>query len=130
MFSRAFLFILLLAFVAMASPSQAADNYPYAVVQVLDKITTARQRVAIPVGKSMAIGTLRIGVRTCQKSSPEEKPEVIAFLEIYDLKQEEDKKKPIFTGWMFKSSPSLSTLEHAVYDVTVVDCSSASTKSN
>ena len=28
----------------------------------------------------------------------------------------------IFSGWMFKSSPALSALEHPVYDVGVLDC--------
>ena len=29
---------------------------------------------------------------------------------------------PIFTGWMFASSPSLNAIEHPVYDVWVIDC--------
>ncbi len=28
----------------------------------------------------------------------------------------------IFSGWMFKSSPALNGVEHAVYDVWVIDC--------
>ena len=28
----------------------------------------------------------------------------------------------IFSGWMFASSPGVSALEHAVYDLVVVDC--------
>ena len=28
----------------------------------------------------------------------------------------------IFRGWMFASSPALNPLEHAVYDVWVIDC--------
>jgi hypothetical protein len=30
-----------------------------------------------------------------------------------------------FVGWMFASSPALSALEHAVYDVWVIDCTTA-----
>ncbi|MBY0422450.1 MAG: DUF2155 domain-containing protein [Parvularculaceae bacterium] len=32
----------------------------------------------------------------------------------------------IFSGWMFASSPGLSALDHPVYDVWVIDCSTAS----
>jgi hypothetical protein len=28
----------------------------------------------------------------------------------------------VFTGWMFASSPSVSAMEHPVYDVWVIDC--------
>ncbi|MGD9799466.1 MAG: DUF2155 domain-containing protein [Parvularculaceae bacterium] len=32
----------------------------------------------------------------------------------------------IFSGWMFASSPALNGLEHAVYDVWVIDCKTVS----
>jgi hypothetical protein len=35
-----------------------------------------------------------------------------------------DKPEPIFSGWMFASSPALSALENPVYDVSVLDCKS------
>ena len=31
---------------------------------------------------------------------------------------------PLFEGWMFASSPALSGLEHAVYDLTMLSCNS------
>ncbi len=33
----------------------------------------------------------------------------------------------VFSGWMFASSPALNPLEHAVYDVWVIDCKTVST---
>ena len=33
------------------------------------------------------------------------------------------KGQSIFSGWMFASSPALSALEHPIYDVWVIDCS-------
>lgn len=30
--------------------------------------------------------------------------------------------KPVFSGWMFASSPALSSMDHPVYDVWVIDC--------
>ena len=32
-------------------------------------------------------------------------------------------RQQFFAGWMFASSPALSALEHSVYDVWVIDCS-------
>ena len=36
----------------------------------------------------------------------------------------------VFSGWMFASSPALSAMEHAIYDVWVVDCINASSSSD
>ena len=66
-------------------------------------------------------GSLKIIAHTCTKSPPEEPPENKAFLEVWDIKYDQEDKK-IFNGWMFSSSPSISALEHAVYDVWIIDC--------
>ena len=52
---------------------------------------------------------------------PEEPPESAVFLEIVEIRPDED-PAPLFTGWMFASSPALSALEHPVYDVWVLEC--------
>ena len=41
-----------------------------------------------------------------------------------------EEPQAIFSGWMFASSPALSAMESAVYDVWVIDCMSASTESS
>ena len=46
------------------------------------------------------------------------------MLDIVDVKPGQP-PAPLFTGWMFASSPALSALEHPVYDVWVIDCSAA-----
>lgn len=33
-----------------------------------------------------------------------------------------DTDAPVFSGWMFASSPGLSALEHPVYDIWLIDC--------
>ena len=72
----------------------------------------------------VTFGTLEIVVRSCHKRPPEEPPESAAFLEVTDIKPNED-PAPLFSGWMFASSPALSALEHPVYDVWVIDCRTA-----
>ena len=69
-------------------------------------------------------GSLKIIANTCKKSPPEEPPENYAFLEIWEVTDDAKDKtnKKIFSGWMFSSSPSISALEHAVYDIWIIDC--------
>jgi len=92
-----------------------------AVLRGVDKITGRVRDIEIETGRTAEFGTLQIVVRTCYKRPPEETPEVTAFLEITDIPPEQEPRE-IFTGWMFASSPALSALEHAVYDVWVIDC--------
>lgn len=106
-----------------------AQTMPFAELQILDKVTTQKQILRLPMGRASVIGGLRIVPRRCDIYAVDSKTEAAAFLEIYDAKRAEI-KKPIFSGWMFKSSPSLSALEHAIYDVVVLSCAKSAGQSN
>jgi len=98
---------------------------PVALLQGLDKITARVSKFEAPVGTPVRFGTLLIRVRDCEKNPPEEPPESAAFLEIDEVRPGEVNLR-VFSGWMFGSSPALSTLEHPVYDVNLLDCKPAS----
>ncbi|MEM7225775.1 MAG: DUF2155 domain-containing protein [Pseudomonadota bacterium] len=104
--------------VALAVPGTA-------VLQGLDKITARISTFEAPVGDAVRFGSLEIVARACHKRPPEEPPESAAFLEIVDVRPDSP-AVPLFTGWMFASSPSISAVEHAVYDVWVIDCKNRS----
>jgi hypothetical protein len=94
---------------------------PIAVMQGLDKITARVSRFDTLVEKPVSFGTLSIVVRDCEKSAPEERPENAAFVQIYESRPGEERRR-LFSGWMFSSSPALSALEHPVYDVNLLEC--------
>jgi len=105
----------------LIAPDARADPYSLAVLQTLDKVTAMVSTIEVPVGETAHFGTLEIAVRTCDKRPPEEPPESAAFLDIMEARQGEPPTR-LFRGWMFASSPALSAMEHAVYDVWVLDC--------
>jgi hypothetical protein len=98
---------------------------PVALLQGLDKITARVSKFEAPVGAPVRFGTLSIRVRDCEKNPPEETPESAAFVEIDEMRPNEDKTR-LFSGWMFASTPALSALEHPVYDVNLLECKAAS----
>lgn len=104
-----------------AADALAQDRGAIAVLRGLDKVTARISTIEAPIGETVRFGTLRILAQTCRSRPPEEPPETTAFLEITDIKPGETPVR-LFTGWMFASSPALSALEHAVYDVWVIDC--------
>ena len=90
-------------------------------IGALNKVSGKVSKLIIEDDGEIFFGSLKIIAHTCTKSPPEEPPENKAFLEVWDIKYDQEDKK-IFNGWMFSSSPSISALEHAVYDVWIIDC--------
>lgn len=109
-------------------------------LKALDKITARVSAFKAVIDQPARFGALQIIARNCHKRPVEETPETAAFLEITDLGPAYLKQllqpvnltapallrpegKLVFSGWMFASSPALSALEHPIYDISVIDCS-------
>jgi hypothetical protein len=110
---------------APPAATAAAPAVTVAILQGLDKTTARVSTVEAPLDKPVRFGTLVITARACNKQPPEEPPNTTAFLEIDEARaqgQASTDVQHLFSGWMFAQSPALSTLEHPVYDVTVLDC--------
>jgi len=117
-----------LAHAQTAAPATAAAPQMIAVLQGLDKTTARVSTVEAPLNQPVRFGTLVITARACDKKPPEEPPNTAAFLEIDEARpqgQAATDVQHLFSGWMFAESPSLSALEHPVYDVTLLDCKTA-----
>jgi len=126
-----FAVLALLILSVAAIPAQAqSEQIPGALLRGLDKITARITTFTVPIDQEVRFGTLRIIAHTCLKRPPEETPEVAVFLEIDEERPGVAGRLPLFSGWMFASSPALSALEHPVYDVWVIDCSTASDDSD
>ena len=103
--------------------TEAAERIPgnALVLQGLDKVTARISTLHIKIGETVDFGTLKITLRACEKTPPEDPPEATAFLDIIE-QRDDDAPISLFHGWMFASTPALSALEHPVYDVWVLEC--------
>lgn len=93
-----------------------------AVLQGLDKITGRVFTLRTSLGKPINFGRLQVIVRKCYKTSPEEIPESIAEIDIFETPPEGKEKTLVFRNLMYASSPSVSALDHPVYDVWIKEC--------
>ncbi len=96
-----------------------------AVVQALNKTTAKTSIIDLKIGEKISFGSLKIIAYKCWQSPLEQKPENKILLEIFEFKNESEEKsseKRIFYGWMFSSSPSISGLEHPIYDIIALNC--------
>ena len=93
------------------------------VLQGLDKITARITTLTTSIDAPLRFGTLEFTVNRCAFRPPEEPPENVAFLTIFDRGHDPSlAPKPVFAGWMFSSSPAVSAMEHPVYDITLLKC--------
>ena len=93
-----------------------------AVLGWLDKVTARVNTLRVSVDERVRFGTLEIAVRSCFARPPEEPPENVAYIEVWQLKSGQELPDTVFQGWMFSSSPALSAMEHPVYDIWVLEC--------
>ena len=94
------------------------DETLMAEISILNKITTKVDRVKIALKENFHYQELKIYAIDCHVSGPYEKSEVGIYLNIHHL----DSKEKIFNGWMLKTLPSISSMEHPIYDIWVEDC--------
>ena len=96
-----------------------------ATLQALEKITGRVRAIAAPFGVPVTFGALEITVRDCRIRPARDVPDSGAFLEVNERRPGETALARVFTGWMFAASPAVSALEHPVYDVWLLSCSTA-----
>lgn len=99
------------------------------VLRALDKITGQTKTFEVNIGDTVKFGSIYVIPRSCRKALPIEPPESAAFLQIWEITPNKEAQW-IFSNWMFASGPALSTMDHPVYDIWVLDCKNASTISS
>ena len=120
------LLVCLAAALALASPALAETiANPVAQFSGLDKITGRITTFDVYIDETVQFGALQITPRACYTRPPTETQRTSVFVEVdqVSLKGSIDR---IFTGWMFADSPALNAIDHAVYDIWLLDCKQSS----
>ncbi len=116
----------LIAAVALVSPAAAETiANPVAQFSGLDKITGRITQFDVYINETVQFGALQITPRACYTRPPTETQRTSVFLEV-DQVALTGKIERIFTGWMFADSPALNAIDHAVYDIWLLDCKRSS----
>jgi len=117
--------LLTAALLALAGtiPGQAQPvANPVATFAGLDKITGRITRFDVYIDETVLFGALEITPRACyNRPSSDSVQRVSAFLEVNQMSLDGSSER-IFTGWMFADSPALNAVDHAVYDVWLIEC--------
>lgn len=112
---------------AVAS-ADAAEATPMeervATIGLLNKRNNVSQDLEMKPGEERVVGDVILRLAACERTAPWEMPrETGAFVQLLVRERgEESSYRKVFSGWLFKNSPSLNVVEHPVYDVWVKDC--------
>jgi len=98
-------------------------NERVAVLGLLNKRNNVAEEIKLKPGEAREIGQVIIRLSACERTAPWELPqETGAFVQVDIRERGQQQHSRVFSGWLFRESPSLSVVEHPVYDVWVKDC--------
>ena len=91
-----------------------------ALLRGLDKVTGRSTDIPLGIGEASRFGRLEVRLGECRYPAGNPASDAYAQLVISDLVR----RQVVFSGWMIASSPALSALDDARYDIWVVTCES------
>jgi hypothetical protein len=93
-----------------------------AVLGILNKRNGIVQNVALHPGQSVKWKDVIVRLRACEMTAPWEAEKLTgAFVQV-DVQRPDRNWGRVFSGWLYKESPSLNVVEHPVYDVWPKSC--------
>ncbi len=94
----------------------------YIDIKILDKISSKNTLIKLINGETLKYKDLSIKSLKCKNSEFDDNPEIIAYIQVKDLSNQNNDGVFVFNGWMFSSSPSIAPFDHPVYDIWLVKC--------
>lgn len=114
---------------AVGAPAPGSDNggtpmaERVAVLGLLNKRNNLTEEIRLKPGEVREIGPVIVRLSACERTAPWELPqETGAFVQVDIRERGEPRHRRVFSGWLFRESPSLNVVEHPIYDVWVKDC--------
>ncbi len=104
------------------APGTTPMNERVAVLGILNKRNGISRDIRLRPGQAVRVDDLIVRLRACETTPPWEFDQLTgAFVQV-DVQQPEGNWNRVFSGWLYKESPSLNVVEHRVYDVWPKSC--------
>jgi hypothetical protein len=93
-----------------------------AVIGVLNKRNGIERDLTMKPGQAFRVGDVIVRLRACETTAPWEAQKLTgAFVQV-DVRNPQDKFERVFSGWLYKETPSINVVEHPVFDVWPKSC--------
>jgi len=93
-----------------------------AVLGFLNKRNGLSRDLRLRPGQAIRIGDAIVRLRACETSAPWEVQHLTGAFVQLDVRNAQDQMQRVFSGWVYKETPSLNVVEHPIYDVWPKSC--------
>ena len=94
-----------------------------ATLGILNKRNGLSRDLIMKPGEAVRINDAVIRLKACDQTEPWEREQLTgAFVQLIVKNPAGEKWRKVFSGWLYKETPSLNVVEHPVYDVWVKAC--------
>ena len=92
------------------------------VLRLLNKRNGQMREFSLRPGQAVRAGDVIVRLRACETTAPWEIQQLTgAFVQV-DVRNPQGQFQRVFSGWLYKETPSLNIVEHAIYDVWPMSC--------
>ena len=93
-----------------------------ATIGLLNKRNGLWRDLTMKPGEAKRIGDVVVRLKACETTAPWEQDKLTgAFVQVI-VHGSDNKWRKVFSGWLYKESPSLNVVEHPIYDVWTKAC--------
>jgi hypothetical protein len=93
-----------------------------AVLGLLNKRNGIVRDLTLRPGQAIRVKDVVVRLRACETTAPWESEKLTGAFVQLDVQRTDSLWARVFSGWLYKESPSLNVVEHPVYDVWPKSC--------
>ena len=120
-----YLIVLIYFFLATTTSTLFAlegNEESFVEIKILDKVSSKSFLLKLKIGEKKKYNNLLIKSLKCKNSEFDDNPEIIAYIQVQDLTDQNRDEVFIFNGWTFSSSPTINPFDHPVYNIWLTKC--------
>ena len=93
-----------------------------AVIGLLNKRNGLSRDLTLRPGQAARVGDVIVRLRACETTAPWEIQQLTGAFVQLDVRQRDGRYQRVFSGWLYKETPSLNVVEHPIWDVWPKSC--------
>lgn len=91
-------------------------------LRLLNKRNGQMREFQLRPGQAARIGDVIVRLRACETTAPWEVQQLTGAFVQLDVRNRDGGYNRVFSGWLYKETPSLNVIEHPIYDVWPINC--------
>jgi hypothetical protein len=108
--------------VTAVAPGTTPMAQRVAVLGLLNKRNGISRNLTMKPGEALRVGDVIVRLRACETTAPWEVQNLTGAFVQLDVRNPQGQFQRVFSGWLYKETPSLNVVEHPIYDVWPKSC--------